>query len=206
MATTTLLTTVFHRRRLRHAWLFVGVVGTSASLWWLSFLDNFTAKEHVALMLACWGACIGLFPPVFLTDEVEGLNPKDMLYAGALAVVGLIVPLLTIPTMTGTVIKAWSDRALDVYRLNLSENRPPVAEAGARVADYYRQRGLVGAELQRETSTVLGTFATVESIAFGVRRGFRFLSLVVLGLGLTVAVLLSRASRDLRAPPGAGYS
>ena len=34
--------------------------------------------------------------------------------------------------MTGTVIKAWSDRALDVYRANLSENRPPVAEAGAR--------------------------------------------------------------------------
>ena len=82
---------------------------------------------------------------------MEGLSPKDMLYAGALAVVGLIVPLLTMPTMTGTVIKAWSDRALDVYRANLSENRPAVAEAAARVADYYRQRGLAGAELQRET-------------------------------------------------------
>ncbi len=83
-------------------------------------------------MMACWGACIGLFPPVLLTDEVEGVNPKDMLYAGSLTVVGLVVPLLTVPTMTGTVIKAWSDRALDVYRANLSENRPPVAEAGAR--------------------------------------------------------------------------
>jgi hypothetical protein len=206
MATSTLLTTVFQRRRLRHAWLFVGVIGASACLWWLSSLDNFTAKEHVALIMACWGACIGLFPPVFLTDEVEGVNPKDMLYAGSLAIVGLVVPLVTVPTMTGTVIKAWSDRALDVYRANLSENRPAVAEAGARVADYYRQRGLAGAELQRETSTVLGTFATVESIAYGFRRGFQFLSLAVLGLGLTVAVLLSRATRDLRAPPGSGYS
>ena len=157
-------------------------------------------------MLACWGACIGLFPPVFLTDEVEGVSPKDMLYAGTLAVVGLIVPLLTVPTMTGTIIKAWSDRALDVYRADLSENRPPVAEAGARVADYYRQRGLAGAELRRETSTVLGTFATLESVAVGFRRGFQFLSLVVLGLGLTVAILLTWAARDLRAPPGAGYS
>jgi MFS family permease len=206
MAASTLLTTVFHRRRLRHAWLFVGVVGASACLWWFSSLDNFTAKEHVALMMACWGAFIGLFPPVFLTDEVEGVNPRDMLYAGSLAIVGLIVPLMTVPTMTGTIIKAWSDRALDVYRANLSENRPAVAEAGARIADYYRQRGLAGAELQRQTSTVLGTFATVESVAVGFRLGFRFLSLVVLGLGLTVAILLSRASRDLRAPPGAGYS
>jgi MFS family permease len=206
MAASTLLTTVFHDRRLRHVWLFVGVFGTSASLWWLSSLDNFTAKAHVALILACWGAAIGLFPPVFLTNEVEGLNPKDMLYAGALAVVGLIVPLVTIPTMTGTLTKVWSDRALDVYRANLTENRPPVAEAGARVADYYRQRGVAGAELQREASTVLGTFAALESVAVGFRQGLRFLSLAVLGLGLTVAILLARAARDLRAPPGAGYS
>ncbi|MHC5543890.1 MFS transporter, partial [Singulisphaera rosea] len=119
MAATTLLTTVFHRRPLRHVWLLVGVIGSSACLWWLSSLDNFTAKEHTAFVLACWGGCIGLFPPVFLCDEVEGISPKDMLYAGSLAAVALVVPLLILPTMTGTAIKAWSDRALDVYRANL---------------------------------------------------------------------------------------
>ena len=106
MAATTFLTTWFHRRSLRHVWLVVGVVGTAACVWWLSSLDNFTPKEHVALILACWGAFLGLIPPVFLTDEIEGLNPKDFLYAGALAVVGLVVPILTVPTATGTVIKA----------------------------------------------------------------------------------------------------
>ena len=206
MAATTLLTTVFHRRGMRHVWLFAGVLGSSACLWWLSYLDNFTAKEQTALVLACWGACIGLFPPVFLFDEVEGVSPKDMLYAGSLAIVALIVPLLTLPTMTGTVIKAWSDRALDVYRLNLSEDRPAVAESASRIADHYRQRGLAGADLQRETSTVLGTFAAMESVAAGFRQGFRFLSLVVLGLGLAVAIPLARAARDLKASPGAGYS
>ena len=130
MAATTLLTTVFHRRGLRHAWLFVGVLGSSACLWWLSYLDNFTAKEHTALVLACWGAFIGLFPPVFLCDEVEGVSPKDMLYAGSLAAVGLIVPLLTLPTMTGTVIKAWSDRAL--RRLPGQPERGPPRRGGVR--------------------------------------------------------------------------
>jgi hypothetical protein len=38
---------------------------------------------------------------VFLTDEIEGLDPKDMLYAGALGIVGLVVPILTVPTATG---------------------------------------------------------------------------------------------------------
>jgi MFS family permease len=206
MACTTFLTTRFHRRKLRHIWLLVGMVGTAACMWWLSSLDNFTPKEHLALVLACWGAFLGLIPPVFLTDEVEGLNPKDFLYAGALAVLGLVVPIITVPTATGTVIKAWSDRAEDTYRLNLSTNRPPVVEAADRVADYYRQRGLSGPALQQETGTVLGGFAKLESVAAGFQWGLRFLSLMTLTLGLPVALLLWQAARGLHAPPGAGYS
>src|SRR6266404_1435363 len=201
MAATTFLTTWFHRRSLRHVWLIVGMVGTAACVWWLSSLDNFTPKEHVAWILACWGAFLGLIPPVFLTDEIEGLNPKDFLYAGALAVVGMVVPIITVPTATGTVIKAWSDRAEDTYRLNLSSNRPPVSEAGDRVADYYRQRGLSGPVLQQETGTVLGGFAKVESVAAGFQWGLRFLSLMTLTLGLPVALLLWRAARGLRNKP-----
>jgi hypothetical protein len=205
MASTTFLTTWFHRRGLRHVWLLVGVVGAAACIWWLSALDNFTAKEHVAVILACWGAFLGLFPPAFLTDEVEGLNPKDFLYAGTLSVVGLVVPLLTVPVATGTMVKAWSDRAEDTYRLNLSSNRPALPKAAARVGEHYRQRGLSGRAVQKETRTVLGTFATLESDAVGFQWGLRFLSLMMLTLGLTVALLLWQAARDLHAPPGAGY-
>jgi hypothetical protein len=105
MASTTFLTIRFHRRRLRQVWLVVGTVGTAACVWWLSSLDNFTPKEHLALILACWGAFLGLFPPVFLTDEIEGVSPKDALYAGALGIVGLVVPIITVPTATGTMIR-----------------------------------------------------------------------------------------------------
>jgi hypothetical protein len=205
MASTTFLTTWFHRRSLRHVWLVVAMVGTPACVWWLSSLDDFTPKEHVALILACWGAFLGLIPPVFLTDEIEGVSPRYALYAGTLGVVGLVVPIITVPSATGTMIKAYSDRAADTYRLNLSSNRPPVSEAADRVAEYYRQRGLSGPALQQETGTVLGGFAKVESVAFGFRWGLRFLSLMMLTLGLPVALLLWRAARDLHAPPGAGY-
>jgi MFS transporter, DHA2 family, multidrug resistance protein len=157
-------------------------------------------------MLACWGAFLGLIPPVFLTDEIEGLDPKDMLYAASIGLIGLVVPIITVPIATGTVVKAWSDRALDVYRLNLRENRPAVEQASARVADYFHQRGLSGASLQHETSTVLGGFATLESVAHGFRSGLRFLSLLMLALGLVVAILLARDARGLRAPPGSGYT
>jgi hypothetical protein len=181
-------------------------MGSACCVWWLSSLDNFTPKGQLTLILACWGAFLGLIPPVFLTDEIEGLNPKDFLYAGALSVVGLAVPIVTVPTATGTLIKAWSDRAEDTYRLNLSNNRPQVSEAGNRVADYYQQRGLSGPSLQQESGTVLGGFAKLESVAAGFQWGLRFLSLMTLALGLTVALLLWRSARALRAPPGAGYT
>jgi hypothetical protein len=95
------------------------------------------------------------------------VSPKDALYAGALGVVGLIVPIITLPSATGTMIKAWSDRAEDTYRLNLSIDRPPVSEVWDRVADYYRQRDLSGPDLHRETDMVRVGFAKVESVAAG---------------------------------------
>lgn len=117
-----------------------------------------------------------------------------------------MVPIITIPTATGTVVKEWSDRALDVNRHNLRENRPAVEQASARVADYFHQRGLSGSALQQEASRVLGGFVTLESVAHGFRSGLRFLSLMMLGIGLVVAVSLAWSARGLRAPPGSGYT
>jgi hypothetical protein len=81
-----------------------------------------------------------------------------------------------------------------------------VPKAAARVGEYYRQRGLSGRAVQQETRMVLGTFATLESDAVGFQWGLRCLSLMMLTLGLTVALLLWRAARGLQAPPGAGYT
>jgi MFS family permease len=190
MATSTFLTTYFHRKSLRHFWLLVGVLGTSACLWHISSFDLFTPRNHIALMLGCWGLCLGLFPPAFLSDEVELLDRRDALYGGALAVVFMIVPLLVVSTMTSNVIAAWSDRAVDAERLNLRAERPVVAETAARVADYYQQRGVSGPELSQHSGTVLGAYVQMESVARGVQAGFAFLSVGTGAIGVMVALLL----------------
>jgi hypothetical protein len=194
MAISTLLTTCFHRPTLRHYWLLVGVVGCAACLWWMSSVDNFTSKEKVALLIGCWGLFVGLFPPAFLQDEVEGLDRRDSLYGGALAAVFFIVPMVVVPSMTSTIVSAWTDRALDAERLNLRPNRPEVEESSVRVADYYQQRGAGTPDSSQMASTVLGGFARVEAAAQGVQSGLRFLSLVVGGVGLLVTALLAWGS------------
>jgi MFS transporter, DHA2 family, multidrug resistance protein len=190
MAISTTLTTYFHRRSLRHFWLLVGVLGSAGSLWWLSSVDNFTGKERVALMMGCWGLFLGLLPPSFLQDEVENLDRRDALYAGAVAVVCLIVPLIIIPTITSTVVSAWTDRAFDAERLNVRENSPEVQNALARTADYYRQRGVEGSQQLQLSSAVLGGFVKTESSAEGIQRGLQLLSLFIGGIGLVVTWLL----------------
>jgi MFS family permease len=193
MALSTFATTWFHRRTLRHVWLLVAVLGCAASLWWMSSVDNFTHKEEVALMIGCWGLFVGLFPPAFLQDEVEGLDRQDFLYGGAVAVVFLIVPIVVIPTLTSTIVSAWSDRAFDSERLNVRQNRPEVEAASARIADYYQQRGVSGPDLAQLTSTVLGGFVKEEAVAQGIQSGLRFLSLTVGGIGLLVTALLAQS-------------
>ena len=191
MATSTLLTTWFHAKKLRHFWLLIGVVGCAASLWWMSSADNFTSKGQLALMIGCWGLFVGLLPPAFLQDEVEGLDRRDALYGGAVAVVFLIVPIVVVPTMTSTIVSAWTDRAEDVERLNLRQNSPEVELSSARIADYYNQHGVSGPESSQLVSTVLGGYVKEVSAAQGIQRGLRFLSLIVGGLGLLVTVLLA---------------
>jgi len=192
MALTTFITTWFHRPALRHYWLLLGVLGCAGCLWWMSFADNFTSKSQLALMMGCWGLFVGLFPPVFLQDEVEGLDRRDSLYGGAVAVVFLVLPFVVVPTMTSTIVSAWADRAADAQRLNLHENDPELEEASARIADYYRQHGVSGPELSQMTSTVLGGGVKGQAVAYGIQRGFCFLSLMVGGIGLLVTALLLR--------------
>jgi predicted MFS family arabinose efflux permease len=204
MAVSTLLTTRFHRRALRPVWLLVGVLGSGSCLWWLSGVDNFTPKEDIAATLACWGLFLGLFPPVFLTDEVEALEQRDALYGSSISVVFLVLPLLIVPIATGTAISAWTDRAFDSERLNLREERSVVHEAQARVADDYRQRGVDGPELSRLTGTALGAAVKAESVARGFQDGLKFLSLSMLGIGLPLAALrfVTPPSQRLIADPG----
>jgi hypothetical protein len=193
MAASTFLTVWYHRRELRHFWLLVGVVGCATCLWWMSSVDNFTAKEQVAMMLGCWGLFVGVLPPVFLQDEVEALDRRDSLYGGAVAVVFVIVPLVVVPTMTSTVISAWADRAADAQRMNLRENSPELQESSARIADYYRQRGVAGPELSQMTSAVLGGLVKSDAVTHGIQSGLRFLSIIVAGIGLPVTALLARS-------------
>ena len=136
-------------------------------------------------MLAAWGGFVGLLPPVFLTDEVEVLDPRDVLYAGALGAVCLIIPLVLVPTATQTAVAEWTDRSVDVQRQNLREERPAVRDAAAAVADDYRQRGASPGEAQQLAGVALGAAVKLESTARGVGDGLRFLSLTTGVLGLS---------------------
>ena len=195
MAASTILTFVFHRRALRHIWLLVAVLGCATCLWWMSSLDQYSSKYEVALMVGCWGLFVGLFPPVFLQDEVENLDRRDALYAGALAILGLLLPLTIIPTTASNVVSAWGDRAADAQRMSLQENRPEVEHASLKTVDYYVQRGVEPADAKLLAGAVLGGQVKADAVTHGIQSGLRYLSIVVGGLGLVITGLLMQYQR-----------
>jgi hypothetical protein len=102
--------------------------------------------------------------------------------------------MVVVPTKTSMIVSAWTDRAADAQRINLRQNRPEVEATSARVADYYRQRGVGGPEASQRASTMLGGFVQTEAVAHGIQSGLRFLCLIVGGVGLLVTALLARSA------------
>ena len=122
----------------------------------------------------------------------------------ALTLVGIVTPIITVPTATGTTIKAWSDRAEDAPPRPRA-NRPRVV-GGRRARRRLLPAARPGAEpeLQQETGRVLGGFATVESSRSGSSGAPRFFSLMMLTLGLVAAAAVAGSPRFCA--PGAGYT
>ena len=159
---------------LRHVWLLVGVVGCAGCLWWMSSVDNFTQQGAGGPDDRLLGAVCRAVPSRLPARRSRRAGSPGLLYGGALAVVFLVVPIVVIPTMTSTIVSAWTDRAADAQRLNLPQNRPEVEAASARIADYYRQRGVLGLALSQAASTVLGKRVEGDAISEGIQAGLRF--------------------------------
>ena len=102
-------------------------------------------------------------------------------------------------------IEAWSDRAKETY---CSPQHQSSAGGGGQGS---RRRLLPAARPERPGPSARdrhgpGRLRKVESIAAGFQWGLRFLTLMMLTLGLAVAPLLWHGAKALRALPGAGYS
>ena len=60
---------------------------------------------------------------------MEALDPRDILYGGALAIVCLVIPPVVVPMATQTAASKWTDRAVDASGRILREKRPAVRVA-----------------------------------------------------------------------------
>src|SRR5229473_3345405 len=79
----------------------------------------------------------------------QAIAIPDALYASGIAIACVVAGLVAIPPLMSNTVSAWADRAVDSQRMNIRENRPEVTEAQARVADYFRERGVYGPDLQQ---------------------------------------------------------
>ncbi len=154
----TLVTAPIRHRQLRHGTLLLGSLGSAAAIWWLAGLDLGTARWQTAAALGGWGFFLGMLPASFLIDEVEGIDRRNMPYAGLLAVVALVVPLVIVPSIMSAAVASGADVAYAKQRRAVRAERPPVMTALGRTADHLAVRG------QPPRTAAAGSVVTVAAL------------------------------------------
>ena len=184
----TLLCGPIRTRRLRHASLLVGSLGSAGAIWWLAGLDLGTARWQTAAGLGVWGFFLGMLPASFLIDEVEGIDRRDMPYAGLLAVVALVVPLVIVPSIMSSAVASGADVAYAKQRRAVRAERPPVIKALGQTADHLAVRGQPPRTAAAGSVVTVAALVKLRSGTTGVQSALATLAIFCGSLGGLTAV------------------
>ncbi len=186
----TLLCSPIRSRRLRHLTLLTGVLGTAAAIWWLAAIDLGTDRRQLAIGVGVWGFFLGMLPASFLIDEVEGIERRDMPYAGLLAVVALVVPLVIVPSVMSSAVNSGADAAYAVQRRSVRAERPPVVDTLARATDRFAVRGDPPPTSAAGAVVTVAALVKLRSAATGVQSALATLAIFCASLGGVTALSL----------------
>lgn len=184
----TLLGTPIRSRRLRHSMLLVGALGSAGAIWWLAGLDLGTARWQTAAALGVWGFFLGMLPAAFLIDEVEGIDRRDMPYAGLLAVVALVVPLVIVPSIMSSAVSSGADVAYAHQRRMVRAERPPVITTLGRTADHLALRGQPPRTAAAGSVVTVAALVKLRSATTGVQSALASLAIFCGSLGSLTAI------------------
>jgi len=179
----TLVVAPVRNRQLRHGLLLLGSLGSAASIWWLSGLDLGTARWQTAAALGVWGFFLGMLPAAFLIDEVEGIDRRDMPYAGLLAVVALVVPLVIVPSIMSSAVASGADVAYAKQRRAVRAERPPVVTTLGRTADHLAIRGQPPRTAAAGSVVTVAALVKLRSATTGVQSALATLAIFCGSLG-----------------------
>ena len=162
--------------------LFLGLMVMALATWWLSFVDLYTSKYWIALLMAAWGGGLGLALVPATMHVFDGLTLEQALSAAGIYNINRFLPAFVVAATLGILLSRNTDAEMDRMRLRIAPNRPEVSQTIHHLQrDFTRHSGRTDAQDQ-QAHAALGKWVQANARAFAMQTILKYLALcTVLG-------------------------
>lgn len=171
------------------SWRLVGGLAVMAlATWRLAAADLYMPREEIALLVACWGAGVGLATVPAMQGVFAGLTQEQAMQQAGIFNLNRFIPGFVVGTLMVTLLSRTTDAELDRLRLRITHNRPAVTQTlGQMRGDLARRTGLPAGP-RRQAQAVLGKWARVNARAFALQTVLYYLAFLT-GAGAVLALV-----------------
>jgi DHA2 family multidrug resistance protein len=175
----------------RKARIVVGLLAMAAITWRLSYVDLYTSKMVLAALLMPWGIGAGLVVAPIIVTIFENVSLEEAANGAGIFNILRAIPAFVYGAIAVTLLTQNADWYFDLYRRDVSHNRPIVTATTKRLEDHFRGRGVSRGEGKKLAHATLGRWVHANAKADAFENAFQTLALVTL-LGPVFVLLLPR--------------
>jgi MFS family permease len=165
----------------RKARLVIGLIVMTVATWQLSAIDLYTSKAWIGLLVAVWGAGVGLAAVPVMMPVFEGLTQEQAFSTAGIFNITRFLPAFIIGATLGILMSRTTDAQVDRLRLRITHNRPAVSATVAHMKNEFTTRSHQTNGQDKQTQAVLGAWVRANA------RSFAFQSILGYLAGLTAA-------------------
>ncbi|MFO0945190.1 MAG: MFS transporter [Planctomycetota bacterium] len=199
MLTSILAGLLWTGHRTRKARMGLGLVGMASATWLLSYVDLYTSKVWIACVIFLWALAAGIVVVPALLTIFEDLSPAQVFRSAGVFNIMRSIPAFAVGTLGVAWFTQTADGNFDLWRLDITHNRPIVRSTSRRLEQHFRERGSASTVALKQTHATLGQWVHANSKAYAFGSILGYLALLTF-IGSTAAFFV-RAPDPRLTPP-----
>ena len=178
----------------RKARLVIGLIVMTVATWQLSALDLYTSKAWIGLLVAVWGAGVGLAAVPVMMPLFEGLTQEQAFSTAGIFNITRFLPAFIIGATLSILLSRTADAEVDRLRLRVTHNRPALSATVAHMKSEFTTRNHRANGQDKQTQAVLGAWVRTNARASAFQSVLRYLAWMT-AAGTVLALLVPTVGR-----------
>ena len=181
--------------------LLLGLTMMTATTWQLSFVDLYTSKTWIGLLVAVWGTGVGLAAVPVMMTLFEGLTREQAFYSAGIFNITRFLPAFVIGATMSVLLSRMTDAQIDRLRLRITHNQPAVSATLGHMKSEFTTRNQRTNGQDRQAQAALSAWVRANARAFAFQNILGYLAWLT-AVGVILASLSPTAPRPEPAQEG----